>query len=76
MQSIIQNFKQILKSFGMLDITLLVERRKSRYISSHMLNLLFLSSCSVVSDSKTLDCSMLGFPVLHYLLEFAVLHVK
>ena len=39
-----------------------------------MLDLLF--SHSVVSDSfDSVNCSMLGFPVLHYLLEFAQTHV-
>ena len=30
-------------------------------------------SCLTVNDP--LDCSMPGFPVLHYLLEFAQIHV-
>ena len=36
-----------------------------------------LFSCSVMSDSFQLpmDCSMSGFPVLHYLPEFAQTHV-
>ena len=36
-----------------------------------------LFSCSVMSDSFQLpmDCSMSGFPVLHYLAEFAQTHV-
>ena len=35
-----------------------------------------LFSHSVVSDSlQPLDCSTPGFPVLHYLLEFAEIHV-
>ena len=35
-----------------------------------------LFSHSVMSDSlQPLDCSTPGFPVLHYLLEFAEIHV-
>ena len=32
-------------------------------------------SHSVVSNLQPMDCSMLGFPVLHYLPEFAQTHV-
>ena len=38
--------------------------------------LLLLFSHSVVSDSlRPMDCSIPGFPVLHYILEFAQTHV-
>ena len=37
--------------------------------------LLLLLSHSVVSDCYFMDCSMLGFPVLHYLPEFVQTHV-
>ena len=37
---------------------------------------LLLFNCSVLSDSlRPLDCSMLDFPVLHYLPEFAQTHI-
>ena len=40
--------------------------------------LLFLSCCSAAKSFRTLcypmDCSIPGFPVLHYLLEFAQIH--
>ena len=39
-----------------------------------------LGSCSVAQSCLTLcdpmDCSMPGFPVLHYLLEFAQTHIR
>ena len=39
-------------------------------------NILLLFSCSVLSDPLDLMyCSMPGSPVLHYLLEFAQIHV-
>ena len=40
-----------------------------------ILNLVQFSS-SVMSDCETMDYSMPGFPVLHYLLEFAQTHVR
>ena len=40
---------------------------------------ILLLGCSVTKSCPTfcnlMDCSMLGFPVLHYLLEFAQIHV-
>ena len=37
--------------------------------------LLLLFSYYVMSHSATMDCSTPGFPVLHYLLQFAQTHV-
>ena len=37
----------------------------------HIIVLLLLLSCSVISDCDPMDCSTLGFPILHYLPEFA-----
>ena len=41
-----------------------------------LLYILLLFSCSVMSNSfNPMDCSMAGFSVLHYLLQFAQTHV-
>ena len=37
--------------------------------------LLLLFSCSVLSLCNLMDCTTPGFPVLHYLPEFAQIHV-
>ena len=42
--------------------------------SSYKINRLLLFSRSVMSDCHSMDCSTLGFPVLHYLPEFAQTH--
>ena len=42
-----------------------------------MLKVLFLFIHSVLSDSlQPINCSMPGFPILHYLLGFAQTHVR
>ena len=38
--------------------------------------MLLLFSCLVVSDPDPMDCSIPDFPVLHYLLDFAQIHVQ
>ena len=49
------------------------------HISFNPIVMIHFCCCSVAESSLTLcdamDCSMLGFPVLHHLLEFAQTHV-
>ena len=49
------------------------------YVENHCSNITNCSCCSVTQSCPTLcdpmDCSTPGFPVLHYLLEFAKTHV-
>ena len=59
-------------NFKAANIVLLTPRRYERI-------LFHTPCCSVTKSSPTLwesmDCSMAGLPVLHYLLEFALVHV-
>ena len=67
------NFKYIC-SLLLLQLLFLISYFMSNCFIYPLTALLF--SCWVVSDSlQPMDCSTPGFPVLHYLLEFAQTHV-
>ena len=44
-------------------------------LTTHCLTIVVFQSLSHVRLCDPMDCSMPGFPVLHYLLEFAQIHV-
>ena len=67
----------LLKLTGFLHMEVLRHSYKATHVRwSQATQFSLLFSCSVMSNSlHPMDCSMPGFPVLHYLPELAVTHV-